>query len=172
MLDQHLMRFILPLYEGVTQLSSSFYTALLDMALQFACELRTHLPEGVDSWTLPEPSRPLTHPDHGLREIAQQLCIPSQCGAYLSIDLIQAVGRELEVPSGFGTRVNRLENLFHGAARFDRLPALVRGLDARMESLQIQRESSPLPPAHIEPWRERLRQTRIHLAELAQGARA
>jgi TorA maturation chaperone TorD len=171
-MDGHLMRFILPFFEAVSQLDSPFYTRLADLVLQFLCEMRGQLEGSVEPWELSEPPHPLTHPGNGLREIAAWLCIPSWSGVYLSLDFITDLGRRLEVPSGFGSRVNRLESLLHGAVRFEQLPTLLHLVDDKLEDIQSRRESSLLPVAHRSPWQERLAQTRTGLSEIAEGARA
>lgn len=72
----------------------------------------------------------------GIKEIASFLCRPVHCGFYLTRRDIKYLAGSLNIPSGFGDRVQTLSNTIRSAINFDTLPAL---LDKLKEIAQFHR---------------------------------
>lgn len=80
--------------------------------------------------SLPPPVDVLAAPETGIRRIAAHLCLPAQAGGWWSRSALVAHGRRLDLPAGFGSRVDQLEGLFASAATYGRVPALCAALAA------------------------------------------
>ena len=169
-LDDHIFRYILPLTEAIGSIESPLYLHLMQALCAVLFDLRRTLEAEPTQWSLPPIAQPLTHPEHGLRDIASWLCIPSRAGIYLTLPAIQRIGRELDIPSGFGRRVDCLESLLHGAVRFEAFPKLIAQLDSHMAQVQESRSRLPVPRESIKPWSERLSATRAQLNRMVEGA--
>jgi hypothetical protein len=76
---------------------------------------------------LPPPSL-LDEQQTGIRELARYLTTPAVCGIYLSRDTLGNIAQHLQLPRGFGSRQQLLENLFHAAAQYDATADLLGAL--------------------------------------------
>lgn len=168
-LDDHILRFLPVLCESVSQLDAPFYQALLQTLEALLLDLRQNLPGTPSSLSLPLLERPLAHPEHRLRDMASQLCIPSQCGYFISLTLIQKWGRDLDIPTGFGRRVDCLENLFHGAVRYERMPSLIQTMVRYFKQVDTRRQTDGPSSVYWKPWTERLQDTRAGLHEILES---
>jgi hypothetical protein len=64
------------------------------------------------------------------RLLKKRLLIPREAGLYLSREDIARLGQKLDLSVGLGDRFKMLETLFHGAAQYEQLPALLTALQA------------------------------------------
>lgn len=109
-----------------------------------------------------------------LREIAQTLTTPALAGMVLTKGRLGELSRELDLPIGFGDRVQMLMGLFRAAGDLERVPALIRALRGEAERWGRRylgwAEEYPASEAIWNDWRERLSRTRGLLAEMATVA--
>jgi len=166
-LDGHLLRWLPTLAHAVDGLAgvpgAGPYRAGLRLALDLAREQHLALGRPRTPWALPPWEDVLAAEDTGLRRIAASLCRPSQAGGVYTRPVLTAMGRALELPGGFGSRVDQLEGLLLSAAQYGRVPELCEALAA-----EAGRWAEGADP----PWVERVEQTRAVLARVAREARA
>ncbi|MHC4235763.1 MAG: molecular chaperone TorD family protein [Planctomycetota bacterium] len=173
-LDQHLLRWLLPLVQAIRQQSHPFYTALTDltrdMLLAHRADLSNALLADRLDFALP-PTLPLLDDEKvGLKEIASFLLIPAHNGVYLSREDIERLARRQRLPRGFGSRQQMLTNLLHAAVAYDSLDALLGDLSALLDdwraSYHDYLDAPPPVPAIGAVWIERLSGTQEMLDRL------
>jgi hypothetical protein len=126
---------------------------------------------------LPDAPPLLDDNSSSLRDIARYLTTPSATGALLTRDDIAALGRQLGVPRGFGSRTDMLESLLRNAAEYGsseellkRTSQLFSDKDSALGNLTARFE---LFAAWVAPWRRRIAHTRsdlhVMLARMSQA---
>lgn len=114
---------------------------------------------------VPPSERPITQrrndpampgPSDNLSVLAAYLTAPARCGLFLSLSELQRLGRQLELPVGFGRRVQVLETLFHTAALHGRAQALLEALLALVAEWQAYLQGRA---SETQIWLERLAAT-------------
>jgi len=84
------------------------------------------------AFSLPAIHDILSEKKTGLKDIAAFLCRPAHSGIYLSRTDIKRIAGSLEIPTGFGDRVQTLSNTLRSAVTFDTLPSLINQLRDRV----------------------------------------
>lgn len=175
-LADHLLPWLPPFVLALRAEASPFYAALADLTLALAVDLlddRTRMTwiERIGANSVREdPLNPrsiealLDDEKTGLREIAAFLTSPPRCGVYLSPGAVARLGRELNLPRGFGPRAQMLETLLRSAAQYERVPAAVAGLDRLLDQwatgyAALGNDYPHLSP-FLSPWQERTAETR------------
>ncbi|MBX2819971.1 MAG: molecular chaperone TorD family protein [Rhodothermaceae bacterium] len=74
----------------------------------------------------------LSNKQTGLKDIATFLCRPALSGIYLTRKDIKRIAGSLEIPTGFGDRIQTLSNTLRSAVTFDTLPSLINELRERV----------------------------------------
>jgi TorA maturation chaperone TorD len=110
----------------------SFYSSMIDLVFAVLSAPLVHIvPDAADYSAVAGCKMPdeglkaciedqlLTNPKTGIREIATYLLQPERSGFFLSRIAMQKVSAGLNLPGGFGTRLDVLENLFASAIQFD-----------------------------------------------------
>jgi len=75
----------------------------------------------------------LDSPECRIADIAKHFSTPTLCGAFLRRSDIQAIGRFLDLPSGFGPRADMLNMLFTCAAEYGSFERLLSQLQNHLE---------------------------------------
>ncbi len=101
----------------------------------------------------------LEAPDTTTAHIVDYLIAPQRSGWFLSQGHIAELGRQLDLPRGFGDRRLVFKNLFDEAARFNALPALARALMHHADTLMAFMPTN-------NPWLGHLEQTKTFLTAL------
>jgi hypothetical protein len=171
-LDDHLLRWVPQWVAHLRGLptrgdADRVYFRGAELALAVLTEHRQSLGGASPGWSLPAAVPVLEDPRAGLRSIAEHLCVPCQCGGYLTRDTIAGVGRSLDLPMTFGARADLLEGLYCAAAQYSRIPDVCTALDTLLEGW-IDAWNAPWSA----PWVERAGLTRAMLARVAAAARA
>ncbi len=126
LLDRHLLAW-LPAYAAVAlEHSHGFWHTVIELTLAVVADHRRSLggPFG-EPLSLPAPVALLDDEGTSLRRIARFLTTACHAGTFVTRSDIAALGRDLDLPRGFGSRVNMLESLFLAAAEYDRFPAVI-----------------------------------------------
>ena len=122
LLDQHLLRWLLPFCCALKQQGHDFYTPLADLLLAFVADHARDLADelgGQRPFTLPQPPDILSNKKNGWKEISAFLLTPVATGIYLGRDHIATLARQFKLPRGFGDRQQMLVNLFQSAMVYD-----------------------------------------------------
>lgn len=174
-LQSHLLLWIFPLTVGVRRQGQRFYGALADLTLELihdhalALERDGALPEAT-AFRLPDPPALLKKNKTGLKEIAAYLVTPPYAGLFISRDAIGQLGRELEIPRGFGDRQQTLVNLMRSAAQYDAFPALLEALQEMVREWAVaysdQQDKMPELAPFCRLWQARVEKTARLLANM------
>ncbi len=133
-LDKHLLCWLPSLVLAIHQQGDERFSVIADLTLDLTLTHRQSL--GDDSM---HPTQPLTLPpapnildneNTGLSDIAEFLLTPVYSGFYLSRDDITRIGKQFQLPRGFGKRHQMLTKLLNTAIEH-------ATIDDLMESLQV-----------------------------------
>ncbi|MEZ4590217.1 MAG: molecular chaperone TorD family protein [Chloroflexota bacterium] len=125
-LQNHLLRWAPNCLLAIQEQSDPFFTELAQMTLTL---LLSHLQNGAPPPDFLPPSQNiLANEKSGFKEIAHFLLLPALSGLSLSRDNIGQLGRQFNLPRGFGSRETMLLNLLRTAVQYDALPALLTAL--------------------------------------------
>ena len=102
------------------------------------------------------------------------LLLPALSGIYLSRDDIGQLGRQFDLPRGFGSREMMLLNLLRTAVQYDALPSLLTALQETCRNWQTNYQTliSQYPKAalFIQPWQARAAATEQMVVELMESS--
>lgn len=158
-LRNHLLRWLPPLVVALNQVKNPFYALVADLTWLLVTEVaNSHsitLNDIVKSEALPN----LDNEETSLREIVDFLLLPSRCGIWLSGGLLGKLGRDLNLPRGFGGRKTTLMNLFRSATQYGQTNQLLQEL--HKTTTWWSNEYMKLDPQQIitKSWRLQTQQT-------------
>jgi len=162
-LDQHLLRWLPSLVLAIHQQMDERFSAIADLALDLVLTHRQSLDD--DPMHPTQPLSLLSAPNildnekTGLKDIAEFLLTPVYTGFYLSRDDITRIGRQFQLPRGFGKRHQMLTNLLSTAVDYSAMDDLMESLQA---DINIARNfySQRLPDTRFsDAWITRLDET-------------
>lgn len=115
------------LAEAVAREEEPFFAALLGMLGSLLDDVAGERARGAPAVgpSLPEL---LDAPETGLAQVAEHLSVAARSGLHLSRGAVARAGRRVGLPSGFGTRRDRLLTLLQSAAEHERWAATVDAL--------------------------------------------
>lgn len=137
-----------------------FWRSVVRQALDLAAD---HAGRGAPTqWSAPlkpgEVPPPLGE-KAGLADIATWLSTPAAVGTFVSDHDLLTIGRDMDLPRGFGSRAQRLETMLRSAAGYGAFAGVAEALAHLMErrkgGLQALAKSH-LHEGLVAPWRERL----------------
>ncbi len=173
LLDEHLLRWLPACALGIEQLDSPLYAAAMGLLLELSADHRAGLPGAAPAWGLPEVPPILDEPKTDLKAISKHLVCPVYAGGFFSQTALTRVGRELELPRGFGKRWQVFENLLRSGVHYERLPQLIEALDAQLQAWQARYRALASCGLPTGAWTERVSETRSLLERLrTAGAEA
>jgi TorA maturation chaperone TorD len=174
-LQTHLLQWLLPFLVAMQRQPTRVFRALADLTLDLVSDhISTLLDRGQSaSSTANIPSAPdlLEDDQTRLKEIARHLVTPGFCGIFLSKEDVAELGRQLELPRGFGSRQQMTVNLMRSAARYELLPELLQAVEMLLEEWltsydRISSTHSVLRP-FSDSWIERTRRA-VHMCSHVQ----
>ncbi len=153
-----------------------FYVTLARRTLALVLTHRIDL-EGPVPINMSDPPVAPDPPDlasAALSDIRAHLLQPLTAGFWLSRADIRNIGRENDIPSGFGSRRQMLGGLIQSAATFDRVAPVLHGIDhlaARAQGFfkDLGKQYPPLDPAFSGP-RTTIERTRRLLGDMQAKA--
>ncbi|MCB9778655.1 MAG: molecular chaperone TorD family protein [Alphaproteobacteria bacterium] len=171
-LDQHLLRWLPTLVatvEGVPD--AGLYAGSVRLVLELVLDWRSEFSARPAAWQLPPADNLLDDERTGLKRISQRLCVPALAGGMLTAPVLRWIGRDLDLPGGFGKRWQVLESILAAAAHYSAVPQALDALEHELDRWEAvhQRVDQDLPE-HAGPWRARIAGTRQMLAQLRAGA--
>lgn len=183
----HLLPWLPALCEALARQPSAFYAALAPLLATLCFDHYGDLVSVVDgaapaaaadpaAESSPESAAapPLELSEASLRAIARRLLTPVHSGLFLArSDLVQ-LARRCDLPTGFGERLQMLSDLFRAAGHFEKLPALLNGIDQLLAQAEAHHvaleEEAPAAAAFLAPWLARLDGSRALVASLRAAA--
>lgn len=162
-LQCHLLQWLPPFVCAVQQIGDSFYGAVADLLWQLVADHADQLHATPSPHPLPS-SPDLANPDTALKTIARYLTSPHESGWWLSAGEMGEIGRKLDLPRGFGGRIQTMMNLFRSATQYDGARFLLAALQTQAESWQCAYDELG---AFTASWQTRLAAT-IELLEEMQ----
>lgn len=170
-LQAHLLYWLLPLVTAVSAIApATFYAALADLTLQLVLEqyeqlCANQLPLAAAD-PLPQPPDVLAQEKTGLRRIARYLTVPPYSGIYLGRDQISQIARQHNLPRGFGSREEMLENVLVTAVQYEHLPNLLDTLHQTLSDWSAAYQQHATLAPFMTPWLHRIQRTQTMLAEI------
>ena len=159
---EHLLGWLGPLVVGVEQANSPFFSRVLELMVELACE-QAQLPADAQepaTQTVDSLAELLAQSQTRLRDVARFLTIPSACGAFLCKAEIARLATQVDLATGFGHRSQMLESLFFAAIDHGNLDAFVSAvaehLTEHSKELAALQERWGLP---TQAWRGRITRT-------------
>lgn len=133
------------------------YGAIARLTLEVVSQHYATLPgESTPSFELPIISLLLDDEATTLKDIADHLATPVAAGCWIGRREITTLGRQYELPRGFGGRRQMFGNLLRSAAHFDSAVSIFGELEAFFAARQAdyERVSAEFPPLSpfAQPW--------------------
>jgi TorA maturation chaperone TorD len=174
-LDAHILPWMLPFLCATGAVQAPLYSEVVTMAVFVASDHRRELGSALAIASPdqgPDPAEMLARAKTSIRDIAEYLLAPSRSGSWISRADLQSLGRGLDVPRGFGSRVQLLSNLLRNAAEYELADEVLGALD----NLLVQQQASLASiskelgdEAYAAHWLERLAKTRDTLKAMAEA---
>lgn len=134
-LQCHLLQWLPPLIVAVQRHGDGFYGEVANLLWQLVVDHAAQLNVSV-----PPSSQPfvpdLSDPETALKTIGRYLTSPHESGWWLSAGEMAEIGRNLDLPRGFGGRIQTMMNLFRSATQYDGASALLAALQTEAEAWQ------------------------------------
>jgi TorA maturation chaperone TorD len=174
-LEAHLLRWITPMTVAICFQNQPFYGALANLTLAL---LHNHyvdlLCDGNGTpfiFTLPDYPERLNDRETSLRDLARHLLTPPSSGFFLGRDAIVNVGRQLNLPVGFGSREDLLGTLLRTSGRYEVAPDCLDALCHVALAWETEYATAvvefPAFAPFILPWQTRVDDTAALLTHLA-----
>ncbi len=159
-LQSHLLRWLPPFVAALSQQDNRFYAAVGELVWSLvASQADGLLAEDARPDALPDAPDLLGSDETTLRRIAEFLTMPALSGWWLGQDALGEIGRNLDLPRGFGGRVQTLLNTFRSATQYDAASPLVVALNAAAQRWLAAYDELEGADTFVDLWRTRLSQT-------------
>ncbi len=100
-----------------------------------------------------------------LKDIGEMLMTPALCGVFISKPTLTQFASQLEIPTGFGSRVMMTETIFKEAVNYEKIEKLFSMLEAYFTHWEKSYEDYPVTPV-AEVWKSRIQDVRNMLSEI------
>ena len=176
-LQRHLLCWIAPCLTAIGRVDNAFYTEVASLLLALVADHWAQVHASVPAKTgaeilLTAAPNLLDNDKTSLRDIAEFLVTPVYAGIYLSRDAITGLGRQQQLPRGFGERRLLLTNLLQSAAQYDLAGAVFQELGGIVHAwgaaYTAMMAEYPLLTPFVLPWQQRTHQTRDQLNQMAE----
>ncbi len=171
-LDGHVLSYLLPLVAATRAARVPVFSDLVDLAAELLADHRRAIDAPMAAPELPEWESPVADDSAGLRDVAGFFLAPARSGVWLARGDVTRLGRELEVPRGFGSRVQTLTNLLRNAGEYEQAAIVLQRLDEllgeRRDAYDRIGEAAALS-VYAAPWIERLGATRAVVRDMVAG---
>ena len=128
-LDDHLLAWLPPFAAAVSDRPKNPWTHLVALVVDLVTDHRAALPATPAAIEL-HAADPLADPAASLRDIAGWLLTPRRSGIFFSRGDLATIGRDHEIPRGFGSRRQTLTTLLQQAAIYEAFGPVVEDLEA------------------------------------------
>ncbi|MBK8900009.1 MAG: molecular chaperone TorD family protein [Anaerolineaceae bacterium] len=167
-LHSHLLCWAPTCLLAIQRQSNPFFAELAHMTLTLLLSHVGNVTPPPDF--LPPNQDILANEKSGFKEIVHFLLLPALSGITLSRDNIGQLGRQFDLPRGFGSRETMLLNLLRTAGQYDALPALLTALQETcrrwQSSYQQLIDQHSQTALFIQPWQARAAATEQMVIEL------
>jgi TorA maturation chaperone TorD len=174
-LDAHILPWALPLMSATSAVAAPLYSEVVTMAVFVSADHRRELGGAIEiaePEVGPDPEKMLDDSKTSVRDIAEYLLAPSRSGCWISRADLRSLGRGLNVPRGFGNRVQLLSNLLRNAAEYHLAEDLLSELDGllrRQQNSFVAISTELGVDAYAKCWLERVATTREILDSMAKA---
>ena len=168
LLTRHLLPWLPGLCLAIRDAPNRVYEELAFTALEI-CSTHAHALPQVGTRTDSTQMITSLEDGDGLRDLAEHLTSHARCGVYFGKSLLSTIARELELPTGFGSRRQTLLNIFRSAGQFDKSEALLERLNSVAEDWEAAYQGDTFSLAAKRSgfdWQARINATRSMFAEM------
>lgn len=171
----HMLNWLPPFAVALQRQKNRFFAALGDLTISFVnahvAQLGGEKSSGRGYCAVHSPSEPAHRDGHlVLKDLADYLTTPYACGLALTRETISRLGREVQQPSGFGSRRDMLLTLLETAQRYGRLLHLLTALEVEakvwQKSFATFATDYPLLESAALHWCQKAGSTRSYLARV------
>ena len=170
-MQQHLLRWLPPFVIALQQQGDALYGQVSELLWSLMGEHFAEIGEAVQAWEL-DAAHDLNGEDISLKDIANFLGTPAWSGWWFGRGEIEKIGRKLNLPRGFGPRIQMTMNLFRSAAQFDGAQQLfaefVLGTQKWQTAYQKLAVDAPALSNFVTVWQDRLSATQAMLDAMQQ----
>ncbi len=103
-----------------------------------------------------------------LKDIGEVLMTPGLCGVFISKPTLTSFASQLEIPTGFGTRVMMMENIFKEAVNYEKIDKLVSMFDAYFSHWEKSYTDYPVKPV-ADVWVNRIHEAKVMLKQIQEN---
>ena len=171
----HIASWITPLASAVAAVDDGLWAAVVAMIADLTLDDASKAGDRSADPAHAPPAHPLVDDASGLRDVAEFLAKPARCGLFLTDAECARIGREYDLPRGFGHRRARIETQLGSAAEYGRVGDLANAwlalVDRREAALRETEDDAPSLATVQSVWHARLQTTREMLETLREGAR-
>lgn len=175
-LENQFLPWAFPFLHGVQSHNNLFFSDLARLAVDTAADHYQNL-ETLHSPFIP-PSTDMTSADDignndtSIHDIVDFLLKPARSGLWLSPEMIGQLGREFELPRGFGERKTILLNMLQAAGKYDAFAKLTKKISEQYSNAQATfekiRVDQPYLSPFLVPWGLKIEATNTMLNNLEQ----
>jgi putative dimethyl sulfoxide reductase chaperone len=162
-LDKHLLCWLPSLVLAIHQQRDERFSIIADLVLDLVVTHRQSLDDDpmhpTQSLSLPPAPNILESDKTELKDIAEFLLTPVYTGFYLSRDDITRIGRQFQLPRGFGKRHQMLTNLLNTAVDYSAVDDLMEALQEDINICQAFYEQRVPDKRFSHAWVTRLNET-------------
>lgn len=140
-----------------------------DELLKLCLELTASTPPNITNHQLDSKELGLNDKETGLADIAKWFATPANCGINLTPRAIKAFSSQENIPHGFGSRWQIIENLLTGLSDYGRLGEFWNHIEAIVQSTQFSFET--YSQTHFQPqntWHHRWQANLANLKTLRE----
>ncbi len=169
LIDHHVLSWLPVWVDAVRRLDLAWPAALATQIEELVTHHREALGPGATEGPLGLPVLPdLEARDTDFQRIASALTTPAIAGAFLSRHDLTTIARGLEIPTGFGSRVDLLANTMGGAVQYEKFPELLHRI--RAVFLETRQAISASSSSRPESWTARMDASMAMLSRLGDAA--
>ena len=172
-LDEQLLPWLFPLWWSIRSQKHKFFVELANLTVNIATDHFVNLHKlGPQRTNLLAEDEKFEIEHAKLGDIADYLLKPSTSGLWLTPTLISEIGRDFNLPRGFGDRKMTLLNLLKAAGKYSSFSALMENLTAEYTEAHINFENikneRPVLSPYLFYWSSKICTTSSLLHDLAE----
>ncbi|MFK7805533.1 MAG: molecular chaperone [Anaerolineae bacterium] len=176
LLENQLLSWIFPFLWAVRSHEDKFFSALSDLTTDIAADHYKSLSNLHSSFSTPLAKEAsigdMGNDETSVHDIVDFLLKPARSGLWFSSDKIGKLGREFELPRGFGERKTILLNMIKAAGKYEEFVSLTDKLSEEYSSAHINFEEVRTEQPHLArflfPWSLKIGGTHAVLHRLQQ----
>ncbi|MEM8862313.1 MAG: molecular chaperone TorD family protein [Chloroflexota bacterium] len=152
-LEHHILPWLYPFFWGIRSLDNSFYKLVANLTVDILTDHYKSLGNLHGTFSTPlGKEENLGGKDTKLKEIVEYMLRPARSGLWLSPAKIHDLGRDYQLPRGFGDRQTTLSNLLKAAGKYESFTSLMDQLSAEYAEAHVEFENIRIQQPELAPF--------------------